>query len=138
MVDYKGGGNVNNSEQSFLCQQSTSCPGISVIGSSLEEQARAVANRYTSIQTPYGYFEHQQFWRLREVSATVTIPETFAARFLRSRAASLNLAARNLKTWTKFTGIDPESNYSLTQDVVQNLLTQGPPMYLTARINLNF
>jgi TonB-linked SusC/RagA family outer membrane protein len=138
MVDYKGGGNVNNSEQSFLCQQSTSCPGISVIGSSLEEQARAVANRYTSIQTPYGYFEHQQFWRLREVSATVTLPESFAARFLRSRAASLNLAARNLKTWTKFTGIDPEANYSLTQDTQQNLLTQGPPMYLTARINLNF
>jgi TonB-linked SusC/RagA family outer membrane protein len=48
------------------------------------------------------------FAKLREVSASVTLPDEWVARAGVSRA-TLRLAARNLYTWTKWTSIDPEA-----------------------------
>jgi TonB-linked SusC/RagA family outer membrane protein len=52
------------------------------------------------------YMEDASFVKLREVSITYTIPRQIL-RF--SRPASITLAGRNLATWTKYRGIDPES-----------------------------
>jgi len=46
--------------------------------------------------------------KLREVSASYNLPATWIQRFGSDRA-SINLAARNLYTWTNWTGIDPEA-----------------------------
>ena len=137
MVDRKAGYYVQNSEQSFLCQQSTSCPATSTLNPPLWMQARTIAIRDGVPSTPHGFFERPDFWRIREVSATWNIPESLTMRWLKGRSASLNIAARNLAVFTDWTGVDPEQNYS-QGDTQATLLTAGPPTYVTARLFLRF
>src|SRR5678816_587494 len=75
LVDHKGGYKVLNSEQQFLCQQSVSCKDISSLQVPLWRQARAVANRFTPVQTSIGYIEDNTFTRIRELSATFNAPD---------------------------------------------------------------
>ena len=108
----------------------------------LWRQARAVATNYgtvvngTRFTTSYGYYENGQFWRLREASATVQIPVRLATR-VRARDGTLVFAGRNLHTWTSYTGVDPESNYS-TGDTPTDFITQPPKTYFTVRLNLRY
>ncbi len=50
------------------------------------------------------------FLKLREVSVTYTLPGRFASA-LRSAGATISIAGRNLKTWTKYDGLDPEASF---------------------------
>jgi hypothetical protein len=143
LLDYKGGGNVFNSSLQFQCQQSPNpCFDISDPNAPLWRQARAVAENQgatingTKTTTTGGYLENGQFWRLREVSGTLTLPNALAAR-IRARDASLTVAARNLHIWTNYTGADPESNYS-TGDTQSDFATTSPPRYIILRLNLHY
>lgn len=51
------------------------------------------------------------FTRLRELSATYTLPTRWANAF-RSTRASVTVAGRNLALWTKFNGVEPESGFN--------------------------
>ena len=137
LVDHKSGFRVLNSEQQFLCQQSVSCKDISSLEVPLWRQARAVANRFTPVQTPHGFIEKNEFIRIREVTATYNFNESFMRRFLRASGGSLNLGVRNIAVFTDWTGVDPEQNYS-QGDTQSTLLTAGPPRFYTARLNLRF
>jgi TonB-linked SusC/RagA family outer membrane protein len=137
LFDYKGGGSLLNNEEGFLCQQTTSCPETSLPGIETWRQARAIAARDTPDRTQWAYFEHQRFWRFRELNVTYNLSEALAAKYLRSRGASLSLGARNLHVWTKWTGADPEQNYS-QGDTQLTLLTAGPARYYIARLNLRY
>ncbi len=75
--------------------------------SSLRDQAALVAARFYGTRT--GVIEDGSFTRLREVSLTYTVPQTLT-RALHGRNASVTLAGRNLKLWTRYTGPDPEVN----------------------------
>lgn len=55
-------------------------------------------------------FTDASFAKLREVSASLTLPQAWASRIGGSRA-TLTLAARNLHTWTDYTGLDPEASF---------------------------
>ncbi len=55
-------------------------------------------------------FTDASFAKLREVSASITLPAEWAARVRASRA-TLTLAGRNLHTWTDYTGLDPEASF---------------------------
>lgn len=76
------------------------------------------------------------FWRFREFSATATLP-TRVQRWLRSNNTTLSFAARNLKHWSKYTGVDPESNYG-SGDEQNDFNTASPPTYFTLRLNLHY
>lgn len=52
--------------------------------------------------------ENGSFAKLREISIDYTLPQRLASRIGASHA-NVTLAARNLHTWTKYTGFDPES-----------------------------
>jgi hypothetical protein len=52
------------------------------------------------------YMQPGDFLKLRELSATYTIPSRFIPT---AGPASITFAARELHTWTKYNGIDPES-----------------------------
>jgi TonB-linked SusC/RagA family outer membrane protein len=136
LVDHKSGYRLSNTEQSFLCQQSVGCNDISNENAPLWRQARGVANRFTTIVTPEGYWEDMNWWRLREVSAVYQLPSRFA-ELLRSGGGNVTLAARNLKIWTDYTGVDPEANYG-QNDTQNTLLTAGPASYFTLRVNLRY
>ncbi len=60
------------------------------------------------------YNEAADFFRLREVSATYRIPRALLARMARAQSASLTVTMRNVRTWTDFTGLDPETDQFLT------------------------
>ena len=148
LLDYKGGYNLFNESGEFICRSvPKSCQEDQDKSVSLERQARAVATSYGTIVngTRYtsmgGYWESGQFWRLREVSATIQMPARLAAG-MRARDANLTLGGRNLHIWTKYFGVDPESNYASgqtgTADAQRDFLTQAPKTYFTARLNLHY
>jgi TonB-linked SusC/RagA family outer membrane protein len=64
----------------------------------------------TADQMGAEYIRDSKFLRLREVSATYMVPERFSQRIGASRA-SINLAARNIHTWSPWTGMDPEARF---------------------------
>jgi hypothetical protein len=106
-----------------------------------EVRSERAANNGTTVNgtkftTNWGYYESSQFWRLREVSATWTIPDV-AAQKLRAQNATITFGARNLHVWTNYSGEDPESNYS-QGDVQNTLLTTAPRRYYTLRLNLHY
>jgi outer membrane receptor protein involved in Fe transport len=135
-IDYKGGFALFNSGGNFLCGNTDACPAKSNPNASLADQAREVAANYATPKTTFGYYENGRFWRLREVSAVVRLPDGWN-KYLKSQSADLQLGARNLKFWTKYTGQDPEANYS-QGDVQNDFLTTAPRRYFTARLNLHY
>jgi TonB-linked SusC/RagA family outer membrane protein len=135
-LDYKGGFSLFNSTTQFYCLNTNTCSDETLRSAPLEDQARLVAMRFKTPATTAGYWENGQFWRLREVGATYTLPHLLSSG-IRARDASLTLAARNLKVWTKYKGTDPESNYS-TDNVQTDFSTLSPRTYFTARLNLHF
>ncbi|MDB4952557.1 MAG: hypothetical protein JWO36_126, partial [Myxococcales bacterium] len=50
------------------------------------------------------------FVKLREVSLSYSLPESWASTF-RATGATISIAGRNLHTWTKYTGLDPEGSF---------------------------
>ncbi len=55
------------------------------------------------------YFQDVSFWKLRELTLTYDIPKKLLVGPLaKSERASLTLSGRNLYTWTRFRGTDPE------------------------------
>lgn len=56
------------------------------------------------------YINDASYAKLREVSASYTLPAAWVQRFGASRA-SVTLAGRNLYTWTKWTGMEPEAMF---------------------------
>jgi len=84
------------------------------------------------------YFQSGNFVKLREVSATLDIPPRFLHGVSRT---SFTLAARELHTWTKFRGLDPEA-MSAVQSVTSGIVSpsdQGvspPPFRLIGTFNV--
>jgi hypothetical protein len=74
------------------------------------------------------------FLKLRELSASYMVPRKFAG-FLGGRDATIGLTARNLHTWTNWTGLDPEAYF------VSNLFTRleqdQTPQLASVMFNLN-
>lgn len=134
--DYRGGFTLFNSGANFLCGNTNTCKAKSDPTSSLFEQARQVAANLSNPKTTYGYYENGEAVRLREISAVLRMPKR-VANLLRADEADFQFGARNLKVWTKYTGQDPEANYS-TGDVQQDFLTTAPRKYYTVRLNLRY
>lgn len=136
LFDHRGGLTLNNSTEYFRCiSPRFTCRGIQDRGASLEDQAKAVAVQFG---TRAPFFEKADFWKLRELSFTFNAPQQFA-RALRGTAASVTVAGRNLKTWTDYKGLDPESNWAGAANFnTSDFLTQPPTKYWVTRVNLTF
>ena len=137
MVDFKRGSRVQNTRDLLRCS--------GALGAGLCE-ANYYPERFTPVElaeasisaftlhTSDQYFEDASFVKLREVSATYTFPD----RWLRTRT-TFTLAGRELYTWTKFRGLDPEANgnnpattaASLTQAVIPSLMRVVATLSLT-------
>jgi hypothetical protein len=76
------------------------------------------------------------FTRLREIALAYTLP----ARFLggRARASTLTLAARNLRTWTPWTSLDPETSWVTNQFDKSNQTFTPQPTQLIAGLRVTF
>jgi hypothetical protein len=105
----------------------------------LEGQAALTAGRFSGSNFTYdGFIEDASFTKLREVALVLSLPRSVAAR-VGAASADLTLAGRNLKTWTKYTGIDPELNsQAQAQFSTSDFLTLPQIRYFTARVALSF
>jgi hypothetical protein len=145
LFDYKGGGLLVNTNLAFQCANTPRpCVDVSTLGSSLERQAGALAMNgpFTNQSTTaVAYTEPLQFWRFRELSATINLPQT-ATSWLRAQSAAVTLAGRNLHTWTKYRGIDVEENgipiFAFSNDVQNTTFSQGPRRYFTVKLTLHY
>ena len=141
LMDYRGDFYKRWQYEEWRCQSSGNCGAVNDPKASFADQAAATAANSSSKRTIWGYYVPNDFMKLREISATYTIPESVTHRFLKSRGASINVAARNLGyPWSKYPGIDPESNNSVANTGGGNSeLTAQPPLrYLITRVNVQF
>jgi hypothetical protein len=54
--------------------------------------------------------EDAGFVKLREISVTFTLDQAWVQRSFGFSSIDIRLSGRNLATWTKYTGYDPETN----------------------------
>jgi len=80
------------------CNTAETCPGL--------ERVEAQSDRTQ-------YLEDAGYVKLREVSVAYQVPDRLLGALAgRVRSARISLSGRNLKTWTDYTGLDPEvSNF---------------------------
>jgi outer membrane receptor protein involved in Fe transport len=101
----------------------------------LDEQAACVAHALLGV--PGGFVEDAGFTKLREVSATLTLPDAWAAA-ARMRNASVTVAGQNLGTWTSYPGIDPDISSRGTNFETVDFLQPGSRRVWVVRANLGF
>jgi TonB-linked SusC/RagA family outer membrane protein len=141
LMDYRGDFYKRWQYEEWRCQSSGNCAAVNDPKAPLADQAAATAANSSSKRTIWGYYVPNDFLKLREISASYTIPERVARRFFKGRSASLSLSARNLGyPWSKYPGIDPESNNSVANTGGGNSeLTAQPPLrYFISRFNITF
>ncbi|NUS33853.1 MAG: SusC/RagA family TonB-linked outer membrane protein [Gemmatimonadaceae bacterium] len=140
LVDFKRGHRAYNQNDLLRCIGAAGAPTCRSSYYPLEYDPVYLAGHGTStagLGTTDQFYESGNFAKLRELSATVTVPPRFVRGF---SAASITVAGRDLHTWTSFTGLDPEGNLNNVATTA-NLGNQGlvPPLSrLLATVNLSF
>jgi outer membrane receptor protein involved in Fe transport len=134
LLDGRFGNKLFNSTEQFRCGVAN-CRGINDKSASLADQAAAVANLKG---TQAGFIQDGGFTKLREISVTYFAPDAWAKAFGAS-ALNFSFAGRNLATWTKYRGVDPELNEAGQNNfTTADFLTQPPVRYFIGRINVTF
>ncbi len=112
LMDYRGKFWNSYTIGQNRCVSSKNCDTVNVPGSSLEDQAAAVAAGSAALNnTRWGLFQKNDFIKLREISVAGNVPDRLVGRYLKGRTAQIVFSGRNLATlWTKYPGIDPEAN----------------------------
>lgn len=138
LFDAKGGHSQLNNNEAFRCGTFLNCPGNGDPNAALSEQARFISDRF--LGSPVGYVEEARFLKWRELTVRLDAPEGLGDISPLLEGASLTLAARNVGTWTDYTGIDPEINETggSTNFTQGEFLTQPPPRTLSARLDFRF
>ncbi|MFL5386858.1 MAG: SusC/RagA family TonB-linked outer membrane protein [Longimicrobiaceae bacterium] len=149
VFERRAGNHQMNYTEYFRCVSGTVglglCNELANPGASLEEQARylAAANLSTNPglgSSLWGFIEDASFVKWREFSVRLGAPESWGQRFPLIRGAAFTVAGRNLKTWTDYSGLDPETNEGggASNFNQGEFNTQPPVRYWTARIDLTF
>ena len=135
LFDHRGGQKLLNFTERFRCVSFGNCLAANSKTAPLNEQARYIAGL---MGTDYGYIEDASFTKLRELSFSLGVPQRYVSRF-GFNGATLTLAGRNLHTWTKYTGLDPEINenggFNFSTD---EFLSQPQVRYYTIRLDLGW
>jgi TonB-dependent SusC/RagA subfamily outer membrane receptor len=109
--DHRGGAVIPNFTETNRCSLFLGgCRAVNDPTASFADQAAAVAFNSTRFgQTRFGYEQDATFTRWRELAVTYALPEGLARR-LGAQSANLTVTGRNLRLFTRFPGVDPESN----------------------------
>jgi TonB-dependent starch-binding outer membrane protein SusC len=113
LFERRGGNYQLNGTESFRCQQMavnayySQCGALSDPNASLASQAAFISHQFMGA-TPFGYIEDATFVKWRELSIRFQVPQFIANKSALLNGASVSLSGRNLKTWTNYTGLDPE------------------------------
>lgn len=101
----------------------TAGPGVNVIPF---QSAQDWQNWFQSDGGGFGtvgaqFVEDGSFAKLREISLTYTLDTQMFKNLTGFSSADIRIAGRNLKTWTKYTGFDPEVNLGGAEFLTQGL-----------------
>lgn len=133
LFDYRGGHKLFNGTDYLRCQGV--CRASQDAQASLDDQARATAAKLGSAA---GFIEDADFWKFRELSLAYAVPDAWAAA-LGARRLSLALAARNLATWTRYDGPDPEVNTTDYESLLStDSFAQPQVRYLLLRLDIGW
>lgn len=134
VFDYRGGNKRFNSGEANRCRAPIqNCEAMNVRASALDRQVAAVVLNQYGMNT--GYIEDGSFTRFRELS--VSYSSAKLAQRIRARNAVLSISGRNLATFTKYSGPDPESGSPGT-DTRFDGPTAYPARYLITRLTVGF
>lgn len=106
LIDWRKGGYVVNLTDLYF--------DGNVAGGNLADTAKVAARNAAFKAGQPVYVQHASFAKLRELTLSYDLGQSFAQHVLGGRAQGLRLelSGRNLKTWTKYDGYDPEvSNF---------------------------
>jgi TonB-linked SusC/RagA family outer membrane protein len=135
LFERRAGNKQLNYTEDFRCVSQdanpfySQCSALANPNATLAEQAAFIGARFISA-TPYGYIEDASFIKWREFSIRAGIPEALTTRASALKGASITLSGRNLKTWTNYTGLDPEINEAGGSNFTQGEFNTQPPVRL--------
>jgi TonB-dependent starch-binding outer membrane protein SusC len=142
LFDRRAGVMVYNGTEEFRCGfANTICQEAYDPKVGLKRQAAAITESLSLSDA--GSFEDGSFWKLREVTARISAPTSWARRIHASQV-SFSLSGRNLVTWTKYSGFDPEINFAPNVNnqynpfTASDFLTQPPVRYWTGRLDITW
>jgi len=144
LFEHRAGNRQLNETEFFRCRTQHSnpffgfCGAISDPNASLQAQAAFIGSQFAQFgATPYGYIEDASFTKWRELSVRFGVPEAMGSRVSLLKGASVTFSGRNLKTWTDYTGLDPEINEGGGNNFNQGEFNTQPPVR-TFTIRLDF
>jgi TonB-dependent SusC/RagA subfamily outer membrane receptor len=106
--DYRGGHRLENTTELSRCIGAIgNCRAVNDITAPLSTQAAALA--FTTTSSRDGYLEDGSFVRWRELSISYSLPDALAHR-VRATTSKVTALGRNLKLFTRYSGVDPEVN----------------------------
>jgi TonB-dependent starch-binding outer membrane protein SusC len=108
LFDWRKGGNISNLTNDYFldcCADNQGTLGDTALVTRMR--------KFQALRSTKAYLEDASFMKLRELSLSYALPSTLTSRFFSSASAvRLEVSGRNLKTWTPYTGLDPEvSNF---------------------------
>jgi hypothetical protein len=122
LLDWQNGGAIVNLTK-FLYDlgQNTADYAEPITVGSLQTTKGANRLRLWPKQTAV-YVEDASFAKLREVTLSFVVPEAMVNRLWRQAgSAELSFSGRNLMTWTKYSGLDPEVSNFGNQNIARNI-----------------
>lgn len=123
LVDYKNGNIQFDNDYRIRCQIYYRCMANL---EPLKADPKLIAQYNTSNILRTTFYSDAGYAKLREVSASYVVPGRYA-QLLKATAATMTLSARNLKTWTKWSSVDPESFWTVEQ-FARTAQAQVPPL----------
>lgn len=109
LFDWRHGGNIANLTNDYLldcCADNQGTLGDTALVTKLR-------HLQVDLRSTKAFLEDATFVKLRELSLSYALPDALTSHlFSSARGVRLELSGRNLKTWTPYTGLDPEvSNF---------------------------
>lgn len=154
LFEYRAGHQLLNRTAWGRCI-SNGCRELHDPGTSLERQAVAMAGTGALPSSGFngsGFIEDADFVKLRELAVTVSLPAGVASR-IGAGSATVTLAGRNLLTWTRYSGADPEAIEFLRPEetgvhpfgpltaagfAAEDYMVQPPPRVWMLRLDVRF
>jgi TonB-linked SusC/RagA family outer membrane protein len=138
LIDGKLGGLLNNTTERFRCATRLNSQERIDPSAPLARQARCAAFQKPGVlSTNFGFFEPTDYWRLRELAVSWRIPPSLASRLPMAKNGIITLSGRNLRLWSDFTGVDPETTGGVGN--IQDEFQITPPLQTwTVRFNFGF
>lgn len=138
LLDYKGGHKLYNFTRGDRCAWEMVCEETyNIDAASVSDQLGWIGFNLFG-RNVSEFIEDADFVKLRELSVSILVPDQYLSR-LRVSGARLTLAGRNLATWTKYSGYDPEVNqFGQANFSTADYHNTPPVRHYTIRLDLNF